>query len=84
MSDESVSPPTISDNSLTPALSYFGSKIRVKFDGSCLKQDKITLAHEKTVNICIVYEINMRDGGYDDYPTLENSLFGEVKLVKKC
>ena len=27
---------------LLPELSYFGNKIRVKFNGSCLKQDKIT------------------------------------------
>ena len=33
--------------SLLPALSYFGNKARVKFDGSCLKQDKIVLTHEK-------------------------------------
>ena len=27
-----------SDNSLSPALSYYGTKTRVKFTGSCLKQ----------------------------------------------
>ena len=36
-SAESIKPPTISDNSLTPALSYYGTKTRVKFPGSCLK-----------------------------------------------
>ena len=30
----------------------------------------------------IIYEINLWDRGYDDYPTLENSFFGAVKLVK--
>ena len=35
---ESIKPPTISDNSLTPALNYYGTKTRVKFTGSCLKQ----------------------------------------------
>ena len=30
-------PPTASDNSLTPALSYYGTSARVKFTGSCLK-----------------------------------------------
>ena len=33
-----VKPPTTSDNSLTPALNYYGTKTRVKFTGSCLKQ----------------------------------------------
>ena len=30
LSAESIKPPTTSDNSLTPALSYYGSKTRVK------------------------------------------------------
>ena len=38
LSAESIKPPTTSDNSLTPALSYYGTKTRVKFTGSCLKQ----------------------------------------------
>ena len=47
LSAESVKPPTTSDNSLTPALSYYGTKTRVKFTGSCLKQPKISYTHEK-------------------------------------
>ena len=31
-------PPTTSDNSLAPALSYYGIKTKVKFNGSCLKR----------------------------------------------
>ena len=38
LSAESIKPPTTSDNSLAPALSYYGTKTRVKFTGSCLKQ----------------------------------------------
>ena len=34
-SDESFKPPTTSDNSLNPALNCYGTKIRVKFTGSC-------------------------------------------------
>ena len=41
LSNEKVKPLTTSDNSLTPALHYYGSKKRVKFTGSCLKQSKI-------------------------------------------
>ena len=40
LSSESIKPPTTSDNSLTPALSYYGTKTRVKFVWSCLKQPK--------------------------------------------
>ena len=43
---------------------------------------KITFTHEKKVNIHIVYEINLWDQGYDDSPTIEDSWFAAVKLVK--
>ena len=46
-------------NNLVHLLNYIGTKTRVKFDRSCLKQDKITYTHEKTVNIYIAYEINL-------------------------
>ena len=43
--------------SLNPALNYYGTKIRVKFTGSCLKQSKISYNHGKVINIYIVYEL---------------------------
>ena len=55
LSAESIKPPTTSDNNLTPALSYYCNKTRVKFTGSCLKQRKISYTHGKVVNIYIVY-----------------------------
>ena len=39
-SDENITPPVTPDYSLTRQLSYFGTKTRVEFNGSCLKQDK--------------------------------------------
>ena len=56
LSAESIEPPKTSDNSLTPALSYYGTKTRVKFFGSCVKQSKISSTHGKVVNIYTVYE----------------------------
>ena len=41
ISNESIKPPTPTDNSLGPKLSYCGTKLRVRFTGSCLKQPKI-------------------------------------------
>ena len=81
LSDETIKPFTTSGNSLAPALSYCGTKKRVKFTGSCLKQDKITYTHGKTVNIYIVFELSLSNPGVN-YPTLTNSLFGAVKLTK--
>ena len=53
----------------------------VKFNGDCLKQEKITFNHGKTVNIYIVYEIE-KSVNISSYPMLENFLFGSVKLTK--
>ena len=47
ISNESIKPPTTSDNSLNPRLSYYGTKIRVQFTGSCLKQPNLHLLIKK-------------------------------------
>ena len=60
-------------------IDYVGNKIRVKFNGSCLKQsNKILYTHKKIVNIYIVYEINKKDSTIISDPALENCLFGAV------
>ena len=46
-----MKPPSTPDNSLTPALSYNGTKTRVKFSGNCLKQPNISYTHGNVVNI---------------------------------
>ena len=74
LSDESIKPPPTSDNSLTPLIDYYGYNIRVKFNGSILRQPKVSYTHEKTVNIYIVYELAGSSSHSDD-PTLKNSLF---------
>ena len=43
---------------ITPELSFHGTKTRVQFNGSCLKQDKVTHSHGTTFNIDTVYEIS--------------------------
>ena len=83
LSAEGIKPPTTSDNSLTPELSYYGTKTRVKFTGSCLKQPKILYNHGKVVNTYIVYELGACSSHFDD-PTLKNCLFGAVTLTKNA
>ena len=80
---ETITPPTTSDNSLTPALSYYGTKARVKFTGSCLKQSTNSYTHGKVVNIYIIYELGAF-GFHINYPTLNNCLFGAVTLTKNA
>ena len=58
LSHESIEPPSNSDNSHNPGIDYFdNSEIRVRFDGHCLKQEKVTFTHKQVINISILYEI---------------------------
>ena len=82
LSTESITPPTALHNFLNPSLNHLGTKVRVRFSGSCLKQSKISYAHEKVVNIYIVYEVNKKDNIIISNPTLENCLFGAATLTK--
>ena len=68
LSDERINCITVSNYSITPKLSYYGSKIRLKFNGSCLKQDKFTYSNGTIAKIYIFYEISK---GYNisSYPT---------------
>ena len=58
----------------------------MKFNGRCLKQDKITYTHGKTVSIyiCIYIYIACEINKFNisSYPTLEKYLFGAVSLAK--
>ena len=85
MSDERINSITASNYSITAESSYYGSKIRewkiTKFNGSCLKEDKITQTRGKIVNSYMVYEIN-KNYNISSYPTLGNCLFGTVSLTK--
>ena len=83
LSAKNIKPPTTSDNSLIPALNYYGTKARIKFTGSCLKQPKISYTHEKLVNISIVYELGASSSHNND-PTLKKYLFGVVTLIKNA
>ena len=83
LSAETIKPPTTSDNSPTPAVSYYGTKTWVKFVESCLKQPKIWHTHGKRVNIHTVYELGASSSHNND-PTLKNCLFGAVTLTKNA
>ena len=79
--NESIKPPTTSNNSLNPRLSY--TIIKVQFTGSCLKQPKFTFTHKKVVNICIAYELGA-SSSHDSDATIKNCLFGAVTLTKNA
>ena len=71
LSDETITPYVTSDNSLTPLIDYYGSKIRVKFNKSCLKQsNKLTYDYGCKVNIYIFHELRGSSSNNSD-PTLK-------------
>ena len=55
---ESIKSPATPDNVLSLRMLSSGTKLQVKFDGSCLNQEKVTFNHKNIVNMCIAYEIN--------------------------
>ena len=59
---------TASNYSITPELSYYGTKTRVKFSGSCLKQHKATYNHGIIANKYNVHEIS-KNYNISSYPT---------------
>ena len=81
-SNENITAPTTSDYKLNPQLSYFGTKERLEFRVSCLKQDKNTFNHGKIVNVYIVYELNKTY--VKTHHTLVNCLFGAVSITKNA
>ena len=84
LSDERINSIKTSDYEITPYLSYYTTnKIRVKFDGGSLKLNQGTLVHGGIVNIYIIYEI-IDNFNVSIYPTLENCLYGAVKLTKNA
>ena len=74
LSDKTIKLPVTSVNSINPLINYVNDKIRLKFNGSCLKQPKISHTHGKVVNVYIVYELVVSSSHNND-PTLKNCLF---------
>ena len=80
--EETIKLPTTSDNILNRKVNYYGTKARLEFGGSCLKQNKTTFNHGKIVNIYIFYKL---DKTYvKTHPTLVNCLFGAVSITKNA
>ena len=81
LSAETIKSSSTSNNSLTPALSYYGTKTGLKFTESCLQQSRVSYTHGAIVNIYIVFEL-CASGSQNYDPTLKNCLFGAVRLTK--
>ena len=83
MSGEIINYIKTSDYESTSYLSYYNINKKGGFDGGCLKQDQGIIPFNGIVSILIVYEINT-NFNISNYPTLENCLFGVVKLTENA
>ena len=80
LSNEKISSTTTTYNiKFATSLIHDNARIKVKFNGDFLKQDKVTYNHGPLVNIYIVYELT--PDTKDSNITLENCLFGSIKLT---
>ena len=81
MSNEIIKPPRSNKNILSSIVENISTKEKVNINGDCIIQDQITYTPQTIVNIYIVYGIT-KTNPVSSYPTLENCLFGAVKLTK--
>ena len=74
---------SVSNSNFTvPKIVYDNAKIKVKFYGNLLKQNKVTCNLDPIVNIYGVYRLTPKINLGGIGPTLQNCLFGAVKLAK--
>ena len=82
LSDEKIISTTMSTDKSATKTIYDNARIKVTFNGDLLKQKQVTYNHGPIVNIYIAY------GTISDTKTsnitLENCLFGVVKLTKNA
>ena len=77
LSNEQIKPPNISTNNvLAPILDYESRELSLKFNGSPLRQSRMTYNHGPKVNTCIVYKLNSHTINTDF--ALKDGLFGAV------
>ena len=81
LSNEILKVVSTTNNTLTPSVTFYRGKVRLRFTGSVLQQKALTYSHKKVVNIYVVYEMDYFQNE-NNYPILRNALFGAVKLTK--
>ena len=83
MSNEKFKPPHAVNKSYSLKLVLYNYKIKLKFKGSCLKQeDQAAFTPKNVVNVFTVYELDSWSRDLNTDFNLEDCLFGGVKLTK--
>ena len=84
MSNEKFTPPYTAYKSLSPKLIWNKSRIRLRFEGSYLKEDKAPYTPNNVVNLFIVCKLDKWSRDLNAKFTLKNCLFRAVKLTKNA
>ena len=84
MSIENIMLPYTSNKNLSPRLVWYNSKIKLKFKGSCLKQDFASFTLYKVVNLFIVYELDKWSQDLNAKFSLKDCFFGNIKITKNA
>ena len=84
MSEESIAPPPTANYSF--AQNWIGkySIPTVNINGDCLEQSSVSFIHGNVVNLYSSYELEQLYGDLNLNFTLDNCLFGPVKLPKNA
>ena len=80
MSEESIKNPSTSGNSFAPKRNTDYQSSKVKFNGNCLKQDRVSILHKSVVNWFTTYKLDTWSRDLNTYLTIGNCLFGAVTL----
>ena len=81
MSNKKTGPTFTANKCFSPKLTWINnSKIRLRFTGSCLREELTTFTPNNVVNLLIVYESNTSSQNLIAKFNLNDCLFGAVKL----
>ena len=85
LSNEKFRPPYTTNKVLSPKLEWNKYKLRLRFEGSCLKQeDTAHVTPNNIVNLLIGYKLDSWPRDLDTDYTLNGCLFGGVKFTKNA
>ena len=85
LSNKKFQPPYTTNKILSRKLQWAKSRLRLRFEGSCLKQeDTKTFTPNSVVNLFIVYKLDTWSQDLNGDFTLKDCLFGSVKITKNA
>ena len=83
MLNKKAQPPFTADKSFSPNVIWMNNyRIRLRFTGTCLRQELASFTLSNIVNLFIVYELGKRLQNLNVKFSLKDYSFGDIKLTK--